>query len=459
VGAQRITFTLRIPGGGVGGPLVAELHGGPVWLSTLGIKEGDLGLRDVAQASLEADARVELPEDAQLLRIDGRGKLRELSLSSARLAPQPVAGIELGWRARADVGLDGRSVKVGEGVVDLGDIHLVFSGSYERVGESHRLDARYEIPLVTCQQAFDSIPKALVPELAGMRFAGSLAIKGTARFDTARLDASYQVGWDSTNSCRVSEVPPRLSVERFRKPFERTVRGPDGKEAQLTFGPGSPNWVPFGGISPYMEDAVLTTEDGHFYRHRGFDDEAIVNSIRENLRSGRFVRGASTISMQAARNLYLGRERTISRKLQESILTLYLEQELTKQEIMELYLNVIEFGPMLYGVGPAARHYFNAGASQLSLGQALYLSSILPMPSRQYFGAGGAVSPGWMKHLRRLMAIVHKIKRISDAELEEALRETVVYGSPAPMRAPREAGTPDGEGGGPPLLPNGDEGD
>src|SRR5438046_465396 len=139
-----------------------------------------------------------------------------------------------------------------------------------------------------------------------------------------------------------------------------------------------------------MEVAVLTTEDGAFRRHHGFDQEAIKNSIRENLRKRRFVRGASTISMQLAKNLYLDRSKNLARKLEEAILTMYLEQELTKDQLLELYLNVVEFGPMVYGIGPAARHYFNAAASELSLSQALYISSIMPNPKNQYFGAGGA---------------------------------------------------------------------
>jgi membrane carboxypeptidase/penicillin-binding protein PbpC len=100
---------------------------------------------------------------------------------------------------------------------------------------------------------------------------------------------------------------------------------------------------------------------------------------------------------------------------------------------MELYLNVIEFGPMIYGIGPAASHYFNTSPGQLSLGQALYLGSILMNPKKQHFGAGGAVTPKHMGYLHTLMRIVHKIKRISDAELERGLRETVVFGSPAPI--------------------------
>ena len=124
--------------------------------------------------------------------------------------------------------------------------------------------------------------------------------------------------------------------------------------------------MPLSAISKFMEVAVLTTEDGGFHRHHGFDHEAIRNSIRENLRRRKFVRGASTISMQLAKNLYLDRGKNLSRKLQEAVLTMYLEQELTKEQILELYLNVVEFGPLIYGIGPAARYYFDASAPPIS---------------------------------------------------------------------------------------------
>jgi membrane peptidoglycan carboxypeptidase len=294
----------------------------------------------------------------------------------------------------------------------------------------------------------------MVPKLGGMRFAGSLAMKGHARFDTANLSRSYDVAWDGAYSCRVVEVPAELQADRFRGAFRKLVYGPNGKEQTQEFGPGTAHWVPYEAISRFMDGAVLTCEDGRFYRHDGFDQEAIVNSLRENIRQRRFVRGASTISMQLARNLYLRRDRKISRKLQEAILTAYLEQEFTKREMMELYLNVIEFGPMVYGVGPAARHYFNTTAGGLSLGQAMYLASILPQPQKHYFGAGGAVSSSWMSYLRRLMKILHKIRRISDEELDVGLRETVVFGSPAPHLAPPETDDVYPDETGPPTVPD-----
>ncbi|RLB63357.1 MAG: hypothetical protein DRI90_07045 [Deltaproteobacteria bacterium] len=402
------------------------------------MKDGDLGLRDVAQTSLESDARVVLPPDGETVSIDGRGKLHNLSLSSKRLAAAPLEGIELAWRAKLEARLDGSWVRLKEAEIDLGHIRALLSGSHERQGAHHKVDVQFEVPLVECQRTFESIPQAMVPKLVGMRFAGTLALKGHARFDTASLDKHYDVDWDGSNSCRILEAPEPLRVSRFAKSFKKLIYTPKSEEQERWFGPGSDGWVPRSNITHYMTGAVLTTEDGRFYRHRGFDQEAIVNSIRENLKARRFVRGASTISMQLAKNLYLPRTKTISRKLQEAVLTMYLEQELTKDEMMELYLNVIEYGPLVYGIGPAAQHYFNTTPGSLSLGQSLYLASILADPKRQYFGSGGVVTPNHMSYLRKLMKIVRKIGRISDEELEYGLRETVVFGSPAPQIAPPE---------------------
>jgi membrane peptidoglycan carboxypeptidase len=260
-------------------------------------------------------------------------------------------------------------------------------------------------------------------------------MRGRVDVDTAHLDRGFHVDWDTTNSCRVVEAPAGIDVDRFRHGFRRTAYDPEGHPVTIETGPGTTDWVPLVHITKFMETAVLTTEDGAFPRHHGFDQEAIKNSIRENLRQKKFVRGASTISMQLAKNLYLDRGKNLSRKLQEAVFTMYLEQELTKEQILELYFNVVEFGPMIYGIGPAARYYFNTTAKELSLGQALYISSILPNPKIQRFGTGGAVSPTWADYLRKLMKIARGRNRITEEELDEGLRETVIRGAPAPQRS------------------------
>jgi hypothetical protein len=435
--AQSLTFSLSVPIADAAAEIIADVQGGPIFLSALGVREGDFGLVDVTRTSLTTRSHVVLSADGQELRVDGQGRAQSLSFQSRSLSDDPITGLDVAFRLRGQLMLDGSSVRVDEGEVDIGATRLSAHGTYQRSpsGEGRRVRADFEVPLTACQSMLDAAPKALVPHLVGMRMAGSFALKGHARFDTARIDHDYDVAWDLANTCRIAEAPAGIDIARFRKPFRRWVVGPAGERVEVESGPGTAGWVPFGAISPFMQTAVLTTEDSGFRRHGGFDMEAIRNSIRENLRKGRFVRGASTLSMQLAKNLYLDRGKTVSRKLQEVVLTTYLEQELTKDQILELYLNVIEFGPMVYGIGPAARYYFNTSASDLSLGQALYISSILPNPKQQHFAVGGEVSPGWMNFLRKLMQTARKREWITDEELETALRETVVRGQPAPKRA------------------------
>ncbi len=415
--------------------IAADVNGGPIWLSSLGVKEGDFGLFDVGRASLSTRSHLALGADGKTLRIDGEARVHTLSIKSAALSDEPVAGLELAVRLKGELDLDGRRARVAEGEVDLGSIRVAVHGDYERSGDARHVRGGFDVPLTACQSMLDSTPRGLVPKLQGMRLAGSYALRGRADVDTAHLDRGFVLDWEASNTCRVVEAPSAISVERFKGHFQRTAYDVEGKPFLLETGPGTPEWVPMSAISKFMEAAVLTTEDGGFHRHHGFDHEAIRNSIRENLRQRRFVRGASTISMQLAKNLYLDRGKNLSRKLQEAVLTMYLEQELTKEQILELYFNVVEFGPSIYGVRPAARYYFSGNARELSLGQALYMASIMPNPKVQHFGAGGAVSASWMGFLRKLMKYARERERINDEELDEGLRETVLRGSPAPQRA------------------------
>ncbi len=379
--------------------------------------------------SLSTRSHLVLSADGRTLRVDGARKSHALSLRSAALSDEPVAGLELAFGLKGELDLDGSRARITESELDLGAIRFLFKGDYDRIragqgtvvptpaprrkkeatlvrgtettavaavarGEdTYRIRGSFDMPLTACQSMLDATPKGLIPKLQGMRLAGSFALRGTADIDTAHLDRGFRLEWDASSSCRVTEAPAAVHVERFKEPFRRTAYDAQGKPVDIETGPGTPDWVPYSTISKFMESAVLTTEDGGFHRHHGFDHEAIKNSVRENLRKKKFVRGASTISMQLAKNLYLDRGKNLSRKLQEAMLTMYLEQELTKEQIIELYLNVVEFGPMVYGIGPAARHYFSTSARDLSLGQALYVASIMPNPKVQHFGSGGAVAP------------------------------------------------------------------
>jgi len=141
-------------------------------------------------------------------------------------------------------------------------------------------------------------------------------------------------------------------------------------------------WVPYEQISPHLKRAVVAAEDARFLDHEGFDWEAIQKAIDKNERTGKVVSGASTISQQLAKNLFLSGQRSWLRKGQEALITWMLERTMSKRRILELYLNVAEWGEGVFGAEAAARHHFGVSAAALRGDQAAWLAVILPSPRR-----------------------------------------------------------------------------
>jgi monofunctional biosynthetic peptidoglycan transglycosylase len=171
-----------------------------------------------------------------------------------------------------------------------------------------------------------------------------------------------------------------------------------------------------------MKWAVIVAEDASFYRHEGIDVKAIKKAIQYDLEKQSLARGASTITQQTAKNLFLSREKTISRKIREVILAKRMEQELTKGRILELYLNVVELGPMVYGIGHGARYYFDKPVGALTPRECAFLAAMLPGPQKVY-------NP--YRHLDRvlkrsdmLLRLLRQNGVLSEAEYRQALAET-----------------------------------
>jgi len=141
-------------------------------------------------------------------------------------------------------------------------------------------------------------------------------------------------------------------------------------------------WVPLSRISPSLRQAVVAAEDASFFTHEGFDWEGIKEAAKYNLEAGELKRGGSTITQQLAKNLYLSSERSLFRKAREALITRSLEHELTKERILELYLNVAEWGQGVYGAEAASRHHFKKSARDLTPDEAAWLAAILPSPRR-----------------------------------------------------------------------------
>jgi len=167
------------------------------------------------------------------------------------------------------------------------------------------------------------------------------------------------------------ENPDKTSFMKYRE----SQWEDEGKKVSI-----DKRWVPLSRVSPYMIKAVLIAEDDKFWSHEGFDVEGIEKALEKDIKQKKFKAGGSTISQQLAKNLFLTPSKNPIRKMREAILTWRLERNLTKRRILELYLNAAEWGPGIFGIEAASRHYFGIPASALGPEQAARLATVLPNP-------------------------------------------------------------------------------
>ncbi len=206
------------------------------------------------------------------------------------------------------------------------------------------------------------------------------------------------------------ENPPKTAFMEYREAEWRR----QGKEIAIR-----QKWVKPSRISPFLIKAVIISEDDKFWHHEGFDYEALQKAIEEDLRKKNFKVGGSTISQQLAKNLYLSPSKNPIRKMKEAILTWRLEKALSKKRIIELYLNVAEWGEGIFGIEAASRHYFGKPASALSAREASRLAAVLPNP-RLYDPLGSS------KYVRRRSERIYRImirRGIVIPEYEAVMKE------------------------------------
>ncbi|HVP14365.1 MAG TPA: biosynthetic peptidoglycan transglycosylase, partial [Terriglobales bacterium] len=199
-----------------------------------------------------------------------------------------------------------------------------------------------------------------------------------ARPDSVRFDADV-----IPHGLALDPARSTLDLLELERPFTATIHLRD-RVVTRELSPANPFFRPLDGIDSILVHAVLANEDGGFYHHRGFNTEAIKLAIAADVRAGAWRRGAGTVTMQLARNLWLGHERTLSRKAQEVVLAWALEHlaDIPKRRLLEIYLNIVEWGPDVQGAAEAARYYFAQDPAHVGVDEALFLATVLPAPTR-----------------------------------------------------------------------------
>jgi hypothetical protein len=283
----------------------------------------------------------------------------------------------------------------------------------------------YELKINTgwlnAQDLFNSFPSGMFDSFAGIQVAGKLNYKLNFYLDTSNPDSvqfNSELNKDNFRIIKYGKTDfTRLNRPFMQQPYEVTDQPPP-----FLVGPENPDFTPLQAIAPDARNAVMTSEDPSFYYNNGFVEESIRKSIATDFKKKKFSRGGSTISMQLIRNTFLNRNKNLARKAEEILIVWMIENNhlMTKDRMLEVYFNIVEWGYHIYGISQASHYYFGKSPSELTLGESIFLASILPNPKAGLYAflPDGSLRPGlhgYYNLIGNLMAGHGKAQRDSNA--------------------------------------------
>ncbi|MCG9881549.1 MAG: transglycosylase domain-containing protein [Bacteroidia bacterium] len=323
--------------------------------------------------------RIEYSNDE--LQIDGLANVKSFTIEHPKISSKEVVLNEFNFDYL---------YKIGENYLSLDSTSKVLVNGvtvYPFIKFTNGPDTIYHLVLKTdvipAQTFIDALPEGLFSHIKGMEASGSFAYRLDFLHNENKPD---EMVFESSllNKDFVIKKYGEANLGKMNQDFVY-VPMENGKPMRgIYVGSANPYFTPLDQISPYLSNCVLTTEDPSFFYHRGFVTEAFRQSIAKNIRTGKFKRGASTISMQLMKNLFLSREKTMARKLEEIVLVYILENNriVSKDRMYEVYLNIIEWGPNVYGIGEASRFYFQKSPDKLTLNESMFLATLVPSPKK-----------------------------------------------------------------------------
>lgn len=249
--------------------------------------------------------------------------------------------------------------------------------------EKWHITASVNKPWFPANELFSSLPKGLFGNLEGIKTEGNLSYHFLLDIDFNRLDSIKLESELKGKDFRISGYG-HTDLRKMNEEFLYTAYEQGNPVRSFAVGPSNPHFCPLDSISPLLQMSVLQSEDGAFFYHQGFLIDAMREALIHDLKVKRFARGGSTITMQLIKNVFLNRNKNIARKLEEVLLVWLIETEhiTSKQRMFEVYMNIIEWGPLIYGINEAAEFYFLKKPSQLTTNEAIFLASIIPGPKR-----------------------------------------------------------------------------
>jgi penicillin-binding protein 1A len=422
----RVEATAELPGGGRAALTLSREESGPAGtLQVRGVPAGPLlslaGLPwHLEGGTLEGEVRA----DASGATFSTA--MEDLTVASPQLAPEPVGPLTLSAEGHVRWDVKRRHVTLESLRLASGkrrEARVEVQGEATWSEEPH-FSLRAELQPLSFEQAMASLPAALVPEteLAQLEghFQATLALSGPVY---QRRDWKVEAKLDLSELKRSARTGP---LAWLREPFDYQPLTSEGRGRELHIGPRNPAYVPLAELPRVLARSVLRREDAAFWIHRGFDFDALRDILLEP--ANEKVRGGSTLTQQLAKNLFLSREKTYARKVKEAFLTLGLEASVPKERLLEVYFNIIEWGPGIHGIGEAARHYFGKDARELSTRESAFLATIIPNPVRYHvYCSRGELSETWTRQVNELLGLLYEGGDLTEAEYQEALTAPLVF--------------------------------
>jgi hypothetical protein len=362
-----------------------------------------------------------------VLEISGSASAGPATVFVPEISTAKLPGLHLGLSGQVVMDSKNGKLSCQDAIFSLGAIQIPFTFTGTGMNDVPVLAVDARIERIKASDLLESIPKEAVPVLAGVQLDGTFAAKMTLSINTkdvSSLDFDFNPDVSDLVTLNLGDA---VNLELLRSTFLHRIEEADRVVTRM-IGVESPGWVPIETVPGYLISALTTSEDARFFTHHGFSKAGIQRSLKVNLEKGGFFQGASTLSQQLVKNLFLSREKTMARKIQEAFITWQVERNLAKEKILELYLNVIEWGPEVWGLKEAANHYFAKEPSNLTLLEASWLVLIIPSPVRhhQQFEEG-RVPPAFMVRVKKLIETLKSTGAVSEGEAAVAAEQTIRF--------------------------------
>lgn len=399
----------------------------------------------------------------------GKASLRDLKLSHRRLrAPLEVAEVAYEWKALRG-GADKKTLRWEKGDGNFNGIPFSLRLALGKFNLAKwpiadRIDLQVGVPETDAMRLFDAIPPSLRAELNGTKMAGSWGFDLDVSVGMKETDKGIRIAIEEPrtfdihdDSLALISLPEPVDVRRLNRDFHFTFTGSEGSVTRDLYmrapgawmygqpdtdAPDAPDlpgdeadtggatngWVKFENMNYYLVATQLYRENGTFFQKEGgINETELRRVIEEAINRRKLGRGASTISMQLVKNVFLSHERAVERKFQEIFLTYWLNRVVPKPRILEVYLNMIEWGKGINGLADAAKYYFNKTPHELTLAESVWISSISPAPLRRENQRATGVPPWFREVIAYTIRGMGKRGKLSEAEVARGLRERIRF--------------------------------